>query len=30
VRGGKKFTPKLKPEPREQHLARWRAAVAKA
>ena len=30
VRGGKKFAPKMKLELREQHLARWRAAVAKA
>ncbi len=30
VRGGKKFAPKMKLELREQHLSRWRAAVAKA
>ncbi len=30
VRGGKRFTPKMKPAQREEHLARWRAAVAKA
>jgi glycerol kinase len=30
VRGGKKFSPRMKLEVREQHLSRWRAAVAKA
>jgi len=30
VRGGKRFTPKMKPAQREEHLARWRTAVAKA
>ena len=29
-RAGKQFTPKMAPEVREAHLARWRSAVAKA
>jgi len=29
-RPGKQFKPKMKPEVREAHLARWRAAVTRA
>jgi glycerol kinase len=29
-RGGKRFKPKMKPEVREAHLARWRSAVSRA
>ena len=29
-RAGKRFQPKMAPDAREAHLARWRSAVAKA
>ena len=29
-RAGKRFKPKMKPEVREAHLARWNTAVARA
>jgi glycerol kinase len=29
-RPGKQFKPKMKPEVREAHLARWRSAVTRA